>query len=76
MNEVIWFRAQFPTSPKPYTYVAVEIGGLWYLTGKETRGRTWKGMLRWFEGEGIEIILMKRATEWEEVGSGQLQLQL
>lgn len=70
MNDVVWFRAAFPGSPKVYTYVAMQVGDLWYLTGKEVRGRTWVGLLRWFESEGIEIVKMKRATEWEEVKLG------
>lgn len=66
-GSVILLRVSFD-NPKTYTYAAVEISGLWYLTGADGKnGRTWGELIVWLKNKGANVDSIQRATEWENL---------
>lgn len=67
---VVWFRVRFREGSgcATYTYAAVLAKGSWWLTGRDTLGRTWQGMLDYLEVERrADIIEMWVASEWQQL---------
>lgn len=61
---VIWFRKSFVGRGNiKYTYVAVYVGGLWWLTGNYNNTKHTSSSLLDFLADGVEEIW--QAVEWE-----------
>jgi hypothetical protein len=63
-DSVVKFKLEFPHSPKTYTYIALEAGGMWYLTGTEI-GRTWNGLVSWLMAKRVNVLHTHIARTWE-----------
>lgn len=57
----------FPNSPVTYTYAAIQIKGLWYLTGVDTGGRSWDALVSWLKTKNAEVTSLRQATAWEDL---------
>lgn len=65
---VIRLAVSYPGSPKTYTYAAIEVAGLWYLTGVDGgTGRSWDSLIIQLKNKQAEITSLSRATSWEDI---------
>lgn len=62
-HAVLFFTKRFSGDSTVYTYVAVKIGRMWYITGTENRVQhTWESLLVFVDGGELW-----HAIEWEQV---------
>lgn len=65
---VIRLSVAYPGSPKTYTYAAIEVDGLWYLTGIDGgTGRSWDSLISWLKDKNAEITSLSQATSWKDI---------
>jgi hypothetical protein len=60
-------RKRFHSGPATYTYAVSKIGGEWYISGPQAKGKpyTWDGLLGWMTA-GI-LVSAKVAAEFSTV---------
>lgn len=67
-GEILRITAQYPESPKTYTYTAVGFEGFWYISGIASSARkNWEGLINFFKSRNIDILSLHRATSWEDL---------
>lgn len=67
-DEVIRFKVAYPDSPRTYTYAAVKVVGLWYLTGIDGgTGQSWDSLIAWLKSKQADVISLHRAESWEDI---------
>lgn len=67
-DNVVHLRIAFPGSPKTYSYAAVKVMGLWYLTGTDGgTGKKWKDLIEELKRKNATVVSIRRATEWENL---------
>lgn len=65
-NTVLRFKYQFQEGGQFYTYVALKVSNVWYLTGKTTYGMTWESFVD-FLANANKVKGLKVATSWVDV---------
>lgn len=67
-GQVVRFTVAFPDSPRTYTYAAVQLGGAWWLTGRDGGiEHSWDSLIAWLKMKDAEITSLSRATSWEDI---------
>lgn len=66
-GSVIQLQIFFSGNPKTYNYAAIEVNGLWYLTGTDGTGRTWAELVVWMKSKNANVASIQLATEWEKL---------
>ena len=63
---VIWFKIRFDEdTDRQYTYSAVRVGNLWFVTGYMTGGRTWNNLLAWMIESNGDLPEIWTPSEWQ-----------
>lgn len=67
-EEPVYFKLGYPDTPKTYSYVAVEAGGKWYLTGPDSpQAVSWARLIGWVKGKNATIHEMYTTTKLEDL---------